>query len=731
MCERETQSDIVSLSAIMLEQEIFTAALIYSDTAERSRYLDEVCGADRDLRQRLNELLQFHQSSDTVLDRQAIELVVSLETSGEMTETNRKYSEAATLQQLKPLLAEPTLPDSIGRLGHYELLQILGQGGYGIVARAIDTKLERQVAIKILSPHLAVTSPPRKRFAREARASAAVRDENVVQIYAVEESPIPHLVMEFVAGESLQERIDRLGPFEPDEVVRLGQQIALGLAAAHQQGLVHRDIKPGNILLESGFETQVKLTDFGLAQTADDASLTQSGVIAGTPQYMSPEQVLGKDLDQRADLFSLGSVLYVMTVGHPPFRAPNTMAVLKRVAEDTPRPIRQIMPEVPRGLSNVIARLHEKSKERRFSTAQEVADALAVCLIEKPTHWPVSKRATAAAIGLLMIVALGLVAGMSPFDKPSVVAQSESSSSLNSVQTVATAEQQSAENSPEVTSPILDGDKVAAATVPQPTPSSIEAVNPELTEWDRAVIAMPVEQQEKAVRGKLVELNPELPDSAIQLTLTERKITDCRIDPSRHLSNLAPLRALRDLQTLRLDTGGLVEDLRPLSTLKLKQLVINAHPIRDLSPLAGVPLTEIAQWQWPGDDLSPLRGMKLTYANVGGSNVSDISPLRGMPLTGLCINYSQVGDLSPLEGMPLTQLETQNNRVWDLKPIAKAPLERLWTQGSLVVDYDPIKNMATVTDLTLNYDAERDDSVLRTLKSLTTVNKMPVANVLK
>ncbi len=718
----------------MQEQDIFINALSYADPAERSRYLDGVCQADASLRQRIDELLECHESSGSVLDRRPVELVVSLQFQEDITESFEEPVETTALQQLRPYLETSDYPSSLGKLGHYELLQILGQGGYGIVAKAVDTKLERRVAIKVLAPHLAVTSPSRKRFLREARSAAAVRHEHVVQTYAVEDRPLPHLVTEFIAGETLQQRLDRLGPFEATDVVRIGRQIAMGLAAAHQQGLVHRDIKPANILLQAGVEEQAKLTDFGLAQAADDASLTQSGVIAGTPMYMSPEQVSGDDLDLRADLFSLGSVLYVMMVGHPPFRAPSTLAILKRVAEDTPRPIRQMIPEAPQGLCDVIAKLHEKSKERRYGSAQEVADALTTCLIERPTgwsSWSVAKRGVAAAIVLFMVATVGVLAGMSPFTKPQAVAQSDSAvASLPDLKAV-----EPKQDSPEVSSEAIAStpavEQVAVAATPQREPSTPELANPELTEWDRELIAMSGVQKQVAFRKKLAELNPGLLESVIHFQEEDGKITQCHVNPSLMLKDLSPFRALRDLVGLRLDAGGLVEDLRPLSTLKLKMLVITGHPIRDLSPLAGLPLTQIALWHWPGDDLSPLRGMKLTYANVGGSKVSDISPLRGMPLTGLCLNYSEVEDLSPLEGMQLTQLETQHNRVWNLKPIAQAPLGRLWTKGSLVVDYEPIRNMPNLADVTLNYDAERDDGVLRTLKSLEKVNGKPASEVLK
>ena len=220
---------------------------------------------------------------------------------------------------------------------------------------------------------------------REARSSAAIRHQNVVDIHAIEEQPIPFLVMEYVAGETLQQRLDRIGPMDAAEVLRIGVQIADGLAAAHAMGKVHRDIKPANILLENGVD-RVKITDFGLARAADDASLTQSGVIAGTPMYMAPEQAQGVALDHRAGLFSFGSVLYVMCSGRPPFRASTTLAVLKRVADDTPRPICEIIPEVPEWLCDIITKLHAKRPEERFQSAKEVADVLGKYLTDLQMH---------------------------------------------------------------------------------------------------------------------------------------------------------------------------------------------------------------------------------------------------------------------------------------------------------------------------------------------------------
>jgi formylglycine-generating enzyme required for sulfatase activity len=266
---------------------------------------------------------------------------------------------------------------------------------------------------------LATLSPARKRFLREARSSAQVRHENVVQIYEVGEQPLPYLAMEFIPGETLQQRLDRCGPLDVSEVLRIGRQIAEGLVAAHACELIHRDIKPSNVLLEGGSH-KAKITDFGLARAADDASISQSGIIAGTPMFMAPEQALGRKIDQRADLFSFGSVLYQMASGRPPFRAPTTLAVLKRVTEETPRPIAEIIPETPDWLCGIITKLHAKDPDERFQSAREVADVLADCEAklkakqEVKNVLPVAakpagrKWAVAAAVLLLPVIALAV-----------------------------------------------------------------------------------------------------------------------------------------------------------------------------------------------------------------------------------------------------------------------------------------------------------------------------------
>lgn len=285
-------------------------------------------------------------------------------------------------------------PRMLGRFGGYEIAGVVGSGGMGVVLKGFEPALDRYVAIKVLAPHLAMSGAARTRFAREARAAAAVLHENVVSIHRVAEANgLPFLVMRYTPGDSLLKRLDERGPLELGEILRIGMQIAAGLAAAHAQGLVHRDIKPGNILLDSGVE-RVTITDFGLARAADDASLTRSGVISGTPQYMSPEQARGEPVDGRSDLFSLGSVLYAMCTGRPPFRADTPYGVLRRISEADARPIRELVPETPDWLCEIVEKLHAKRLDDRFQSASEVAELLGRWLLhlEQPATCPAPPR---------------------------------------------------------------------------------------------------------------------------------------------------------------------------------------------------------------------------------------------------------------------------------------------------------------------------------------------------
>jgi formylglycine-generating enzyme required for sulfatase activity len=331
---------------------IVAAALNIAPGAARQAFVAGACAGDEALRQKVEARLREHGpggEKDDTLPRTGANACACLEPS--------------------------TQPGSLGRLAHYEVLEVLGSGGFGTVFRAFDERLQRPVAIKMLAPELAASLTARQRFLREARVTARLRHEHVVTVHAVEGEPVPFLVMEFVPGTTLQQRVEQ-GPLPLRDILRVGQQIARGLAAAHAQGLIHRDIKPANVLLESD-GGRVKITDFGLARAVDDGSLSQSGTVAGTPLYMAPEQARGEPLDNRADLFSLGSTLYAMATGQPPFHAAGSVAIMYRVVEETPRSLHLVNGAIPPWLEAIINRLLAKKPADRYQSALEVADLLA------------------------------------------------------------------------------------------------------------------------------------------------------------------------------------------------------------------------------------------------------------------------------------------------------------------------------------------------------------------
>ncbi len=314
--------------------------------------------------------------------------------------------------QLKQMLAPPSHPELMGRINRYELEQLVGRGGMGLVFRAYDTELNRTVAVKILALHLIAIGSARERFIREARAVASLSHPHIVPMYdVVTDGEVPALVMQFIAGETLQHRISRLGAMPVEDVLQIGIQLADALSLAHSHGLVHRDIKPGNVLLEAD-GSRALLSDFGLVRALDDATLTHSGLLAGTPDYMSPEQARGHSVDARSDLFSLGSVLYTMLVGHPPFRAPEPMAILNRICHERHRPACAAEPRVPVEVSQLIDRLLTKDAKHRIVSAELVRDRLRELAksprrLQAGRHWFESRLSKLALVaGTLSCVAL-------------------------------------------------------------------------------------------------------------------------------------------------------------------------------------------------------------------------------------------------------------------------------------------------------------------------------------
>src|SRR5438128_7758096 len=234
----------------MTVDEIFAQALAKSTPAERTAYLDEACAQDLALRQRVETLLQSHEAAGDFLGKPAIQCAAEAMAGPACAEDTQAEAPGEDGDG-EPLdfLASSDQPDALGRLGHYEVLEVIGRGGMGIVLRAFDEKLHRVVAIKVMAAQLAINATARQRFLREARAAAAVSHDHIVTIHAVEEANgLPYLVMQYIAGRSLQQRLEEAGSLELKDILRIGRQTAAGLAAAHAHGLIHRDIKPANIL---------------------------------------------------------------------------------------------------------------------------------------------------------------------------------------------------------------------------------------------------------------------------------------------------------------------------------------------------------------------------------------------------------------------------------------------------------------------------------------------------
>lgn len=262
-------------------------------------------------------------------------------------------------------------------ISHYRIVDKIGGGAMGVIYRAEDLDLKRPAALKFLPPEMSGDQDTKERFLREARAASALDHSNICTIYEIGETKHHRLfiAMACYEGETLKERIER-GPMAIDEAIDLARQIAAGLAAAHEQGIVHRDVKPSNIFITS--QSQVKILDFGLAKILTDVSrLTRTGSAMGTPSYMSPEQTRGEELDPRSDLWSLGVVLYEMLSGVRPFSGSNLPAVILAIHSHQPEFLQKLRPSVPFELAESVARLLQKRAEDRYGSCRELLDGLA------------------------------------------------------------------------------------------------------------------------------------------------------------------------------------------------------------------------------------------------------------------------------------------------------------------------------------------------------------------
>ncbi|MEM9079352.1 MAG: WD40 repeat domain-containing serine/threonine protein kinase [Verrucomicrobiota bacterium] len=337
--------------------------------------------------------------------RELVQELKSLNSSPQLDATSHKWQNL--LQPKQP--HDP--PEALGRIGDLPIFQHLATGGMAHIFKALDPKLKRTVALKILSPILANDPETRTRFLREARAAAQLEHENVLPIYQVIEDELPFFTMRFLSGQSLQEALDQQRTFTLQELRSIALKVSRALHAAHQQGIIHRDIKPANILFSESLDTLV-VCDFGIATTIEDPALTNPGSLIGTPHYMSPEQASGDPLDGRSDLFSLGAVLYHCATGHPPFEAKTTTAVIHQVLSKTPSTLDNTRTDLPDWFANLIFKLLSKKPDDRFPDAAKLIELLetktdpTIPTPKKSKPFPLSKSPLAPTILVILIGSL-------------------------------------------------------------------------------------------------------------------------------------------------------------------------------------------------------------------------------------------------------------------------------------------------------------------------------------
>jgi serine/threonine-protein kinase len=283
-------------------------------------------------------------------------------------------------------------------LGGYRILRKLGQGGMATVYKAHEESLNRVVALKVIGHHLSDQPEFIERFRREAQAAAQLSHPNIIQIHAIGEDDGVHFFsMEYVKGESLGRLIERNGFLTAERAVPIVTQVAQALAAAHEARIVHRDIKPANIILD--LAGRVKVADFGIAQMLTGSRLTQSGAVVGTPEYVSPEQCRGETLDGRSDIYALGVTCFQMVTGRPPFDADSAAALVLQIVEGQAPAIDALNPTVPAAVREIVAKMMDADRERRFQTAEDVLDALEALEVRSIAETPRTPLSTVPARG--------------------------------------------------------------------------------------------------------------------------------------------------------------------------------------------------------------------------------------------------------------------------------------------------------------------------------------------
>ena len=629
-------------------------------------------------------------------------------------------------------------------LGNYTILDKIGAGGMGQVFKAEHRRMHRIVAIKLLPQNMIKDAASVARFQREVEVAAKLEHPNIVTAYDADEANGIHfLVMQYVDGRDLSALVRANGPLPVANAVNYIEQAARGLEFAHGEGVIHRDIKPGNLLLDK--KGTVKILDMGLARieaggdAATQAELTGTGAVMGTVDYMSPEQALDtKHADARADVYSLGCSMFYLLTGKPPYDGESSMAKLLAHRE---KPIPSLGAKAPEQLQAIFEKMVAKNVEDRYQTVIEVVAALEQCSLGQLASNTVELSAGTTANRDIMTllrnvllnpvkrskakpkaapaktregkrkyarVALGTaLLGLALLTGVIVMIQTKDGTLVVEVdQPDAVVELLTEEGMVEISRP---GEKGTVSVVVAPGKHRLKVEKDGFEFFAQDFVMESSGRQSIKATLEPIFKNPTLNDPAFRKWVKDV----AKLPPGRQLQSV--VKKLQELNpdfdgkgTHKIVYGGVtelqfntdsVEDISPVRALPgLKTLICRGTRFRkgklsDLSPLQGMLLTGLDFESTQVSDLSPLKDMPLTFLICHSTLVSQLSALQGMPLTDLDCAFTPVSDLSPLKGMPLTTLDVSATQVPDLSPLMGMRLGHLSYAFTPVSDLSPLKGM--------------------------------------
>lgn len=407
----------------MKPSDLFHELIEITDLKRRSQRLDQIAQSHPELASHLGQMLESYTPNENLLGESIPDIISKPENEELLTAIrNSVPPNQPTKNTLNPPIALPTDDQRTpGTIAGYEVHSLIGIGGSAMVYKAFDPSIEKTIALKILHSDHGNEQVAIARLQKEARAMGRIQHPNVVEVYRVETKPIAYIAMEYIDGESLESFLRRKGKLSLDTFSQIASQILRGIQAAHDQGLIHRDPKPANILLTNTNPPVAKITDFGIVRRENDKRETLHGSVVGTPRYMSPEQADDKAITSNSDLFSLGSVFYEMLCGESPFKGDSHLSEMKAVLRKKPATMKSFRSDLPRELEGLIRKMLEKKPTRRYQSATEVLDALDSLQLEQPPQlrslmpmplrnsWSPARTIAAVctiAAGLLLMVVL-------------------------------------------------------------------------------------------------------------------------------------------------------------------------------------------------------------------------------------------------------------------------------------------------------------------------------------